>query len=385
MFLVAAEIEEMMDTMEDKITWQDIAVAAELTKGALSHFKNKGQELSFLALLKIAKFVYSGDYIVRFKNWCLQFSKPKNIYLAFEYLAVNRQTTELAELIAKVRAERLDQKLQEWADGYSLLLLYLKGDSPAQVLNELRLFSPKTLEMKILSLITEIWCRNKMREYSTMASLVSGLELSIAELDDPYIKESYSLRLKEALAFVNLYKFNNKELARKYANEIIFADFSATFTANASYLLGMSFLFDDYDECLGNILRHRELLSEAGRTAEIAIVDNNDIPFINNVWKKNTKQPETNDISEKAHYEAVKGNKELALKMIDEAMASGEESGFKYYYKGLATNDSSLFMQSLIYFVNRKGDKFFANLPYQFLKNDPIYKPSADMLMENYN
>lgn len=383
MNLVAAEIEETMDAMDNKITWQDIADAAELTKGALSHFKNKGAELNFPALLKVAEFVYNNNYIKKFKRWCLQFNKPKNICYALEYLALNRQTSELEELIKKINVDRHDQKLQEWAQGYSILSSYLKGNDPAEVLNELRLFSPKTSEMKILSLITEVWCRNKMREYSTMASLVAGLDLSITEIKDAYIQESYALRLKEALAFVNLYKFNDKELARKYANEIILADFSATFNANASYLLGMSYLFDSYDECLGNILRHRELLNEAGRDAEIEIIDNNDIPFIKNVWKKHKEQPETNDISERAHYEAVAGSKQLALELIDEAIESSGLSGFKLYYRALATNDKSIFMQSLIYFINKKGDKFFANLPYQHLKNDPVYKPMAELLFND--
>lgn len=381
--MVALEIEETMDTMDKKITWKDIANAAELSKGALSQFRNGTTEMKFPTLLKVAKFVYQNEYTSRFKRWCLKFNQPKNICYAFEFLAVNRQIEELDELITKTKSERADQKLQEWAQGYAILSLYLKGQKPSEVLNELRIFTPKTLEMKILSLITEVWCRNKMREYSTMASLVSGLDLSIEEIKDTYIHESYALRLKEALAFVNLYKFNNIKLARRYAQEIIYADFSATFNANASYLLGMSYLFDNYGECLGNILRHRELLTEAGRHAEINIVNNNDIPFIKNVWKKHTKQPETNDISEKAHYEAVAGDKELALNLIEEAIETSGQSGFKLYYQALATNDKSLFMQSLIFFINKKGDKFFANLPYNHLKNDPVYKPMADLLFND--
>ena len=177
-----------------------------------------------------------------------------------------------------------------------------------------------------------------------------------------------------------MYKFNNKEIARNYAEEIISKNFSPTFNANASYLLGMSYLFDNYEKCLGNILKHRELLIESERKSEIEVIDNNDLPFINNIWRKHSEQPKTNDISEKAHYEAVNGDKTLALKLIDDAIEKEGLSGFKLYYKALATDDKSLFMQSLIFFINRKGDKFYASLPYEHLKGDPIYKPMADLL-----
>jgi hypothetical protein len=372
-------IEEALDTSETKITWKDVANAAGITKSALSHFKS-GTELKFPHLLKIAKFIFEGNYMAKFKEWCLNLNQPANIRYALEYLAVNRQIEELEELIIKINDKYSSKDLMDWAKGYSLLALYLRGNEPCTVLNQLRLYTPKTCEMKVLALITEIWCRNKMREYSTMNSLVSGLDLTINEIKDDYIKESYGLRVKEVLAFVHLYKLNNKEIARKYAEEIISKNFSPTFNANASYLLGMSYLFDNYDKCLGNIMKHRELLIESERRAEIEIIDNNDLPFINNIWKKHSKQPETNDISEKAHYEALNGDKKLAVELIDDSIEKEGLSGFKLYYKALATNDKSLFMQSLIFFINRKGDKFYANLPYERLKSDPIYKPMADLL-----
>lgn len=376
---IVAMIEEALDTRETKITWKDIANAAGITKGALSHFKS-GTELKFPHLLSIAKFIFEGNYMAKFKEWCLNLNQPANIRYALEYLAVNRQIKELEELILKINDKYSSKDLIDWAKGYSLLAMYLKGNEPCTVLNQLRLYTPKTPEMKVLALITEIWCRNKMREYSTMNSLVSGLDLTINEIKDDYIKESYGLRVKEILAFVNLYKFNNKEIARNYAEEIISKNFSPTFNANASYLLGMSYLFDNYDKCLGNILKHRELLIESERKSEIEVIDNNDLPFINNIWRKHSEQPKTNDISEKAHYEAVNGDKTLALKLIDDAIEKEGLSGFKLYYKALATDDKSLFMQSLIFFINRKGDKFYASLPYEHLKGDPIYKPMADLL-----
>jgi transcriptional regulator with XRE-family HTH domain len=380
---IVAMIEEVLDTREIKTTWKDIADACGVTKAALSNFKNGISELKFPTLLKIAEFLFNKNHITVLKEWCLSLHLPGNIKHALEYLAINRQTDDLEKLIDKVRNEQPNKELVEWAEGYALLAMYLRGNDYVATLNKIRFYNPKTIEMKVLSLITELWCRHKLFDYVTMASHVKELELSIEEIKEDFVRESYRARLKEALAYVNLYKFDNKEIARNYAEEIIFANVSPTLTANATYLVGMSYLFDNYDLCLGNVLRYRELLEEAGRQKEISIVDNNDLPFINNLWEKHAEQPETDDISEKAHYEALMGNKELAVELVDEAIEKGGLSGFKLYYKALATGDMSLFMQSLIIFVSKKGDKFYANLPYKHLKCDPVYKQMADLLLND--
>lgn len=377
---ILTTIEEAIDLSHTKISWADIAKAGGISKAAITDFRD-GAELKFHTLLKIAKFVFKGSYMREFKNWCLNLHWPKNIRHALEYLAINRQNNELETLIQKIRTEYTDAKLLNWADGYEILLQYLKGDDYIGVLNKIREFNSKTKEMDVLITIVEVWCRYKLHDFLTMEALIRGLEFSVKEIKEDFIKESYFVRLKEAQSYVCLYKMDDRENARKYAEEIISSNISPTFTAGATYLLGMSYLFDDYDACLGNILRHRELLIEAGREKEVSIIDNNDIPFINNIWKKYSEQPKTSDISEKAHYEAVAGDKVLAVELVDKAIEQSGLSGFRAYYKALATNDMSLFMQSMIIFINKKGDKFYANLPYQHLKNDPVFKPMADLLL----
>lgn len=379
--VVAAELEETLDLLNKKVTWKDIAVAVKLSPSSLTNLRN-GTEMKFPTLLEIAKFVYQSDYITRFKRWCLSFESPKNICYALEYLAVNRQIAELDELINKIKDHRADKKMQEWAEGYSILSRYLKRENPIEVVSSLRQFFPKCVEMQVLSQIIEVWCRYKLSDFITMDSLIKGMDHSINKIREEFIRQSYSIRLKEALAYVNLYKFNNVEKTRMYAEEIFSSNTSATFTTSASYLVGMSFLFDNYEKCLGYIERHRELLVESGRIEEIAIIDNCDIPFIKNIWKKHNERPKTDDISEVAHYEAVMGDKELAVELIDKAVCEQGNSGFKYYYKALATNDPFLFMQALIEF-NKNGDKFYANLPYQHLKSNSLFKPMADQAMGN--
>lgn len=378
--MIRSTIEEALDIIEPKISWRDIAKAAGITNSALSHFK-KGTELKFPTLLKIAMFVYKKDYFNTFKSWCLNLSQPKNVRFAMEFLAVNKQIKELEELIDKVLNSFPSQELIEWATAYKIQLKYLNRDSTADIVNEIRLFSPKSIELKVFMSIIDASCKHRVGEYNSMATIVDGLTTTLEEIDEDYIKESYCLRIKELLSYVNLFAYNRPELARKYANEIISSDLCATLTSHSYYIVGMSYLFDSYDECLGNVIKYRDSLLLLDRKDDAQVVDECDIPFINNVWRKPNDLPTTSDISEIAHYEAVLGNKEMAVKLVDEVIAEKGVNGFRLYYKGLATGDKSLHMQSIVYFTTKQDGKFYANLPYQFVKDDPTFAPIANLLM----
>lgn len=177
-----------------------------------------------------------------------------------------------------------------------------------------------------------------------------------------------------------LFHENNPEKAREVANKIIFSEIGARLVSQSYYIIGMSFLYSDYDKCISNILKYRDMNYDIGRHDQVELIDNHDIPFIKNYWTKYLHRPETSDISEIAHYEARKGNSGESLTLLEKAIEVDGESGFKLYYKGLATNDPNDFMESLIMFV-KKGDKFFAQLPYERLKKNATYKKLADRLL----
>jgi transcriptional regulator with XRE-family HTH domain len=381
--LVLTTIEEAMDTMENKISWQDIAKAAGISKSALSHAKNNGTEFKFATLLKIAKFIFKKDYFATFKKWCLKLNNPMNVRYALEYLSVNKLTNELDELVEKILADGPSREMLDWASAYKIQVMYQKHEPTSEILNALRLYTPKSVETKTLITIIEACCKNRLREYNSMAALVQGLDKTIESIKEDFIKQSYQIRVKELLSYIYLYSYNKPEKARGYALEIISLDFCATLTAHSYYIVGISYLFDNYELCLGNIKKYRDALIELGREKDANLTDQSDIPFVNNVWAKYSEAPVTSDISEIAHYEAMVGNKELAIKLIDEVVSKQGQNGFNLYQKALATGDKSLFMQSMVFFVNKSGGKFYANLPYRYLKDDPTFAPVADLLLND--
>ncbi|MFL6517496.1 MAG: AimR family lysis-lysogeny pheromone receptor, partial [Bacillus sp. (in: firmicutes)] len=302
---------------------------------------------------------------------------------ALEYLAVNKQTNELDELVEKILAEGPNREMLDWASAYKIQVMYQKYAPTSEILSAIRLYTPKSVETKTLITIIEASCKHRLREYNSMAAAVEGLDTTIESIKEDFIRQSYQIRIKELLSYVYLYNYNKPEKAREYALEIISADFCATLTAHSFYIVGMSYLFDNYDLCLGNIEKYRDALYDLGREKDADLADQSDIPFVNNVWGKYSEAPVTSDISEIAHYEAMVGNKEIALKLIDEVVSEQGQNGFNLYQKALATGDKSLFLQSMVYFVNKAGGKFYANLPYRYLKDDPTFAPVADLLIND--
>lgn len=374
-------VEEAIDLCEKKITWTELAETAGLTKSALSHWKS-GAEINFISMLKISKLVSSIFRKDILKDFCNDLQKPKNLRHALEYLAINNYTTELEKLIMTIREKHTNRELLDWADTYEIILEFLQYREIPYIMYRVRNFNPKTYEMKILVSFIEIYCHYFNKEYKTMMSLCKGLKESINEIEDEFINKSYNYRMTEIEANIYLHYYNQPKKAREFAYKIINSDFELglKFVSNSYYIVGMSYLFEDFDKCISYILAYRDICEKLGCTELVAIVDNRDIPFIYNVWRKHNECPITNDISEIAHYEALNGNRETALKLIDQSLKQGV-TGFKLYYKALATQDKNIFMQSLIIFA-KNGEKFFARLPYKHLVADPSFKQMADLLLE---
>jgi transcriptional regulator with XRE-family HTH domain len=376
---IVKSIESVMDVFETKVTWTDIANVAGVSKGTISGFK-AGKELNFNSLWSIARFFSNKIKKDLLKDWCAYLNKPQNIKHALEFLALNHYTDQLESLIKKVRKEQTNRIVLDFADAYEILLMHLRNDEIIDVLTCIGKYRPKSEETEVLATLIKINTLDRNREYKTMKSLMKGVKKSIDSIEDDYIKSCYKIRLMELESRILLFHENNPEKAREVANKIIFSEIGARLVSQSYYIIGMSFLYTDYDKCISNILKYREMSYDIGRHDQVELIDNHDIPFIKNHWSKYLHRPETSDISEIAHYEARKGNSGESLTLLEKAIEVDGESGFKLYYKGLATNDPNDFMESLIMFV-KKGDKFFAQLPYERLKKNATYKKLADRLL----
>jgi hypothetical protein len=383
--MVITMVEEYLDRLDKKITWSEVAKNIGLTIGSISHSRNDGTEFNFIPSLNLAKFLAGltekNNYVDVFSEWCLTFKRPKNIKCAFEFLASNRKLDHLERLINLVKQDYNSRDLNDWAEIYSILLTYKRNPKDFSYIHQLRSYSPRKLETKILSTLLEMYYLYAQKEYGSMFTLSESIESSLSQIKDPYIRSSFSHRLFQMLAYAYLYRFNEPEKARYYAKKIISNDFSADLAIDSYYIMGISFFFEDCDKCLTYLEKYIELLTQQGRYDLANSIRENDIPFVQAHWGRSQSLEEKVALSEKAHYEAKWGDKGIALRLIEECLASEGVSPFKLYYKALASGEASLFLESLIIF-SKKGNKFYAKLPYEYLKNHPSLGNAAKLLLE---
>jgi hypothetical protein len=376
--------EEYLDRSDKKITWAEIEKKLGLTTGTISHSRIDGTEMNFATYLNLAKLIVDtigGDYINLFSDWCLKFKRPKNIKCAFEFLAANGKLEHLELLINNVKQEHNSRDLKDWINAYSIVLMYKRNPKDYSYIQELRGYSPKQLETRIITSLLEVYYLYDQQDYKSMLTIAKSIEESLLMVKEPYIQASYLFRLYQTLAYTYLFRFDDMEKARYYAEKIILSNFCADLAIDSYYIMGMSFFFEDCDKCLTYLFKYVELLERQKRYDLARSIRKNDIPFVQAHWGRTQSSEENISLSEKAHFEAKWGSKSTALEMVQKCLALEGVSPFKLYYKALATGEDNLFLESLIIF-SKKGNKFYAKLPYEYLKNHHSLGNAARLLLE---
>jgi transcriptional regulator with XRE-family HTH domain len=377
MGVIAAMIEERMDQLDERVTWSELAKKLGVNPGTISHFRNDGNELNFKSLLNLSKFLYKNNYIDVMSEWCLNLKLPKNLKCALEFLSSHRRLDELELLIQTINNEYDSKELRNWTDLYKILIKHQRNPNDTDYIYELREYFPKSVETKILSSIVEIYYFHRKNEYKNIFEKSVNLPHCFEMIKDEFIRDSFEFRLCEILGYISLYWLADSKKAREYASKIIFKDNCAVFAVSSYYIMGMSLIFEDYDKCLYYLNKYDELLRKYDWKSYIEDLHNSTIPFINNLWGKTNSSDEISDISEKAHYEAKYGNKETAIELLDNLVEN--ESALALYYRGIAENDSTILLQSLVKFM-KSGNKFFAKLPYELLKSDTKLFKVAELI-----
>jgi len=378
MGVIVSMIEEQLDRLNERVTWSELAKKLGVNPGTISHFRNNGIELNFQSLLNLSKFLYNNNYVHVMSEWCLNLRLPKNLKCALEFLSVNLKLDELEKLIQIIEEQYDSRDLKNWVDIYKIMLKRQRNQSNLDFIEDVRRFSPKTVETKLLSMIMELYYFYSINDYKTMLKKSNDLISAFTVVKDEFIRSSFESRLYEIIAYTCLHNLADLEAARKYATKIFSQKVCAVFTLSSYYLMGMSFLFEDYDKCLYYLKEYEKLLRVYNFKSFLESLHNQDIPFINNLWGKTTNPEEINDMSERAHYEAKYGNKKTAIEILDKL----DETPFRLYYRGIAENDSTILLKSLIKFM-KQGNKFYAKLPYDVLVKDEKMAEIARLIYEN--
>lgn len=363
------------------ISFRELSEVTNVDVALISKFFNYKHELAFESVLKIVKYVCPEEEIVLMKSFCLDVQRPENMRKAMEYCSLNRLFDELQYLLSN----STNCTNKDWANIYSICMQFQKREKGnLLLLDELSMLCPKTEETKVLKRILQSIMHYTLNEYSEMGRVSSYARESLNNMKEGYIRDCFEMRLLEVEAQYNLRVKNDTKIARTLAEKIIFLNFGPKFVSDAHYLIGTSFLFENYEMALRHYNICIDMLRNSGRHDLAEKIRTNGVDFVRIHWGLDLDQVSTTDVSEIAHLESKWGNKEIALNLLNNLSTNmKDESPFKIYYRALAEDNPNLLVKSLSAFFS-KGDKFYANLPRLASKKYSFLEEIVETMYQNF-
>lgn len=347
---------------------RSLAFAVGVDPATISNLKNRPEiEIKFLNMLAIIRYLFPKDEYRLMEMYIRSICMPKNIQYALEYCSIHRLQDTLKYLLG---LDVQNVVTKEWIRIYSYIYNLETNHDFIQRLRQERV---TTLEMKVFTRIIEIYYYYYKHNYKTFFTLNERLENDINEIEDDFIKDMYSYRLILLYANSNFYK-GDVEVCRYYAEKGISYNIDPFKTANAYLTIGLSYIYESYDQVLSNLIKSKELLMNIGEVEFANDVESKSIAFTKNYWSTDLDTIKTNDISEQAHLYIKLGEKEKAFALLQQIE---DKTPFTYYYMGLALDgeEGRRYLYRSIKEFRRQEDFHFILLPIFDLKRrgEPEY------------
>jgi len=216
-------------------------------------------------------------------------------------------------------------------------------------------------------------------EFPSILRLSGSLVRDVEKLKGGFMKKSLYNRVQELIAWSHLFYFDNPKKAREHATYCIEQSLCSKMNYLPYYILGMSYVFENPHQAINYFSKAQSVQPELADR-----IDETDIAFTKILWGIDLANVKKTDISERAHFEAMWGDKKKATELTELALEQQGVTPFKLYYHGLATENDDILFTSLAKFLNA-GNKFFANLPRRVLEGNEKYEKAVKILFENFN
>ncbi|MES1053719.1 helix-turn-helix transcriptional regulator [Bacillus thuringiensis] len=275
---------KICDLVEDRddLNFTDVANKMGVSKQYLQKFKNQGI-ISFPNLLKLASVVsvHSEEFSILLHEWCVELDSTEAIKHSFEYAALVRDKDLLNKLLEKNKNG--SGTVAEYVNIYGVLYRYMNDEIlGTEIIKNLKMHNRPTDNMlNVLIDIMKCYDYYHQKKFNAMFDLVGEIEKELNLIDESdrkaFLKECYLYRLAEVFSPLNLQR-KNLESARYYANFLIEVNLCTKTVSDGLYLLGMSFLIDDEEQCLQYLQESYELAKKTNdKTIEVAARFNLDV------------------------------------------------------------------------------------------------------------
>ncbi|SET42909.1 hypothetical protein SAMN05216389_11142 [Oceanobacillus limi] len=346
-----------------------IAESVGVSCATLSNFLNGKRPLNFDVAFSIQNIFFKKDREF-IRSVCLSYDKMEHVRPALEFLSINFLLDDLEKLLNKIEGYH---GFEEVHSVYSFVLKYQrKLHSYEIILRDLKgLYSEvKSMDLTALLHTIEANIYSLTREYKSLFRVAEESRLLIENLERGFVKECFRIRMYEVLAQAHLFHNNDLEKSRKYAELIFSMKICAKSEAYASYIIGTSFMFQDYAESSFHLSESVKKYQELGLIAHRDTILNQNIKLLETTWSHRLDETDGfMDDSELAYRYAKRGDSDAALNLLDGL----DETAFRVYYRALATEDYSLHLKSLGMFM-KEGDMFYAQFPLKELSKKEEFK-----------
>ncbi|WP_026672347.1 AimR family lysis-lysogeny pheromone receptor [Alkalihalobacterium bogoriense] len=209
-------------------------------------------------------------------------------------------------------------------------------------------------------------------------------------VQDEFIRNYYLLHHYRILMAILLDQ-NVINECRRMANEILHlkSRVGPNFSINANHVLGISFLFEDYDKGLDYLYKTRELYRNRPKKGHDGDIHSS-INLHQILWNREPEDlrptsKKASDMHDIVHYYISKNEFVAAngiLSNIEESELSQRDSAFHFYYKGILEDNSDHLYKSIMLF-KQIGNKFYIQLPINELKKKGMNPILLDTLLIN--
>lgn len=357
-----------------------IAKPLGITVPTLSDFLRGKRPLKFGATLYLHNRFFKEDTRFIFEMFNSYQRKKDYIRPAIEYLSINYHLEELEKMLERIKDY---DSFDDIYNVYSLVMEYSKGisDKEEMLKNIKRMcneISDDESDLIALLYILEANIYGVNAEYKSLYRIADEVNYYIEQTEDEFVKKSLKSRLNEVICQSELFHKNNTNEARTIAIKIISENVCAKHVSYGYYIIGTSYMFQDYEKARENLIKSEILYKNSGHIGISKSIRQN-VYVLDSYWGVDIDNLyDDMDLSEKAHRLAKRGEEDKSLRILNDL----PDTPFRNYYRGLASKDFNSYFKSLGQFI-KQGGYFFAQLPLKELESNADFKPIAHSIYYN--
>ncbi|MEW5567682.1 AimR family lysis-lysogeny pheromone receptor [Rossellomorea marisflavi] len=354
--------DELLEGKEFDVTESELERVIGAGQGIISHQRRTGNDLSFVNVLRSVMYICPGSEQMAMKKFIESFTSENNIRVSVEYALSNRDF-DLCDQIMERLNEIGKVKNVDWVKTYEIVKAFQKRELSLKELDSLvSNHKPKNIETRTLTNILKCYVDFYKQNWVDIQEAIPQIREEINAIKNDYIQTTFTIRLNELVSHVELHVNNNVEGARELVKQTNEAEFSFKFNLHTHYILGKSYMLEDYETSLKHLEKYVDELKKCGDHGTADNVIKMDIAFLKNHWNKEN----------------------LEITSFSSIGFENELSPYETYYKGKILNNLDMIMESMLKFI-KKGDFYLAQIPKKIIEHLPFVEQVYESLRRKYD